>query len=443
MLPGMRRPRSACPDPLTRPPAYLGLDLGTSGCRGIAIDQHGYLLVERVRRLPPSRRPAAGQSEQDPDDWWQTAIGVLRDISRALAHHTPVALACDGTSSTLLVTDAEGQPLTAGLMYDDQRATVQAAQLAAIAPSDSAVHAAGSSLAKLMWLTDQLPTTAAHACHQAEWIVGRLTGSYGLGDENNCLKLGYDPVTRSWPAWLADTGVALRLMPQVYPAGNGLATLAPEVCALTGLPSHLLVTAGTTDSVAAALACDLGEVGDAATALGSTLAVKLLSSSPVFAPEFGVYSHRVLGRWLVGGASNSGGAVLRAHFTDDEMRRRETGVNPDKPTGLNYYPLLHAGERFPINDPTLAPRLAPAPTDRTVFFQAMLEGIAAIEAAGYRRLTGLGAAPLRRVVTTGGGAKNRPWRIIRQGLLGVPVETAVHEQAAYGAALLARTAVAG
>ena len=76
-----------------------------------------------------------------------------------------------------------------------------------------------------------------------------------------------------------------------------------------------------------------------------------------------------------------------------------------------------------------------------IFFQGLLEGLAAIEATGYRRLSELGAPPLRRVFSTGGGAKNRPWREIRQGLLQVPVSAAVHDQAAYGATLLARRAV--
>lgn len=365
-------------------------------------------------------------------------LTVLHALVAALTEHTPIALACDGTSATLLISDAQGNPLTPALMYDDRRAVTQARRLADIAPRDSAVHSASSSLAKLMWLGERLPAGAAHACHQAEWVAGRLRGRLGQGDENNCLKLGYDPTTGQWPDWLAHTGVDRALLPEVVAAGTILGTVAPDVAARIGAPPDLTVVAGTTDSVAAALACGLRDPGDAATALGSTLALKLLSPTAVFAPEYGVYSHRILGHWLVGGASNSGGAVLRAHFSDAEMARLEGDVDPRRPTGLDYYPLLRPGERFPVNDPRLQPRIAPAPGERAVFFQGLLEGIAAIEAAGYHRLTALGGAPLRRVVTTGGGARNAPWRHIRQGMLGVPVHTATHHQAAYGAALLAR-----
>ena len=60
---------------------YLGLDLGTSGCRAIAIDDHGETVAEARAPLPGSRHPAAGASEQDPEDWWRAVCRVLRDLS--------------------------------------------------------------------------------------------------------------------------------------------------------------------------------------------------------------------------------------------------------------------------------------------------------------------------------------------------------------------------
>lgn len=408
----------------------------------MAIDADGRVLAEHAVPLPASRREHEDRATQDPHDWWLAAHDVLATLAAALTDHRPVALATDGTSASLLLTDGQGNPLTPALMYDDGRATAQASQLAAVAPPDSAVHSPTSSLAKLLWLARDLPADAAHALHQAEWLAGRLTGRWGTGDENNCLKMGYDPADGRWPAWLDDLHVPTTLLPRVVPAGTPLAPLLPELAAELGLPADVVVVAGTTDSVAAALACGLTEAGDGATALGSTLAIKLLSPVPVFAPEYGIYSHRILGRWLVGGASNSGGGVLRAFFSDEQMAALEAQLDPARPTGLDYYPLLRPGERFPVNDPQLAPRLTPRPAAPAEFFQGLLEGIAAIEAAGYRRLGELGAPQVTRVLTTGGGARNRPWRAIRQGLLGVPVLAAEHDQAAYGAALLARNATA-
>ena len=179
------------------------------------------------------------------------------------------------------------------------------------------------------------------------------------------------------------------------------------------------------------------EPGEAATSLGSTLVLKLVSAARVEAAEYGVYSHRLGSLWLAGGASNTGGGVLRAFFDDGELRRLSSQIEPGTESGLDYYPLLKAGERFPVNDPGLAPRLIPRPASDVVFLHGMLEGMARIEAEGYRRLEVLGAATLRKVYSAGGGAANDAWCAIRERYLGVPVLRADHTEGAYGAALLA------
>lgn len=76
-----------------------------------------------------------------------------------------------------------------------------------------------------------------------------------------------------------------------------------------------------------------------------------------------------------GGASNTGGAVLKAHFTDDQLTELSQQIDPEKPSGLDYYPLLKAGERFPINDPYLEPLLTPRPGGVCKFYPFFFFGI--------------------------------------------------------------------
>jgi len=130
--------------------------------------------------------------------------------------------------------------------------------------------------------------------------------------------------------------------------------------------------------------------------------------------------------------------VLRQFFDDRQLAALSEKIDPIVASALDYLPLPRAGERFPVNDPQLAPRLTPRPADDAEFLHGLLESLARIEARGYGLLTELGATPVRRVETAGGGAKNPVWMKIRQRLLGVPVTRAPHTQAAYGAALLAR-----
>eukprot|EP00434_Breviolum_minutum_P012415 symbB.v1.2.010935.t1/scaffold722.1/size169129/12 len=207
-----------------------------------------------------------------------------------------------------------------------------------------------------------------------------------------------------------------------------------------GLPTTCRVAAGTTDSIAAFLAAETTEVGEAVTSLGSTLAVKLRSLVRVDDAAFGIYSHRLGGdpvQWLVGGASNTGGVVLRKFFTDKVLKQLSSEIDAEKDSGLDYYPLPSRGQRFPICDEALEPRLEPRPSEDALFLHGLLEGMARIEASGYQKLTELGAAKLRKVVTAGGGAQNPVWRRIRERLIGVKVETATWTEAACGTALLA------
>lgn len=420
-------------------PVYLGVDIGSSGCRAVAVDGAGQTIAETALDLPAPVCGDDGRVEQAPELWWQAVTGTLRRLARTLPEDAePVALSLDGTSGSLLLIDPEGRPLSPGVRYDDRRGRPHLARIARIAPEEAAVHGTGASLPKLLALLAG-PSIApdCRVLHQSEWLSARLIDDYRFGDENNCLKLGYDPVRRCWPDWVQRL-LPASILPEVVPVGTRLGALSVRSARDTGLPAGLDVIAGTTDSNAASLAAGAKEIGDAVTSLGSTLVLKLVSARPLYSPEYGVYSHRLFGSWLVGGASNSGGRVLRHYFSDHRMHRLTPRLTPERPTGLDYYPLLEPGERFPFNDPDLEPRIEPRPDDPVRLFQGLLEGIGRIEQAGYQRLAELGADRPRQIFTSGGGAGNPAWREIRARLLGVPVRSAKHHQAAFGAALIAR-----
>lgn len=420
---------------------HIGIDLGTSGCRACAIDDDGTEAAFSRAPLPSPHRSDAGSS-QAPALWWQAVETVLDDLLTRIPGDQVRSLAVDGTSATTLVTDADGTPLAPALMYDDSRARDAAAAIAAAAPPDSPARGAGSSLAKALHLYRR-HRDARHALHQADWISARLSGQLGISDENNCLKLGFDPAAHEWPAWLQGLGLPQALLPRAVPPGTSIGPLQPSAARRFALPADVEVVAGTTDSTAAFLATGARRPGEAVTSLGSTLVVKVIATRPVYAPEFGVYSHRLGGLWLAGGASNSGGAVLAQHFTPDELRTLSARMDPAQDTGLDYYPLPRPGERFPVHDPDLAPRIEPRPDDASRFLQGLLEGMARIEARGYRLLEELGAPYPTSVRNVGGGAANAAWCRIRERMLGVPLVEPTHGEAAYGTALLARAGALG
>ena len=407
---------------------YLGIDFGTSAARAIALDEQKTVCVRR--EYPFS------QAAPDWSVWQRTLLLLLERIPQEIRQQTR-AIAINGTSATVLLCDAQGKPVTHPLMYNDGREAI-VPELMQIAPSNHPVLSATSSLAKLLWWSRQsVYREATYFLHQADWLTFLLHGRLGISDYHNALKLGYDVEQLGYPDWLKQLSV-FSLLPKVLPPGTPVGAVTTEIAQLFSFPAGCFVCTGTTDSIAAFLSSGANVPGEAVTSLGSTLVLKLLSRTRVEESRYGIYSHRLGNLWLAGGASNTGGAVLRHFFSDEELARLSEQIDPLQASPLDYYPLLKPGDRFPINNPQLPPKLTPRPDDPVQFLHGLLESMARIEAQGYRLLQNLGATALTQVYTAGGGAKNATWSRIRDRCLSVPVQASAQTAAAYGTALLAR-----
>lgn len=413
---------------------FAGIDLGTSGCRITVIDRESLIKYSKSISYDKNK-------EQSPELWWACVKALLTDLPAEVKENL-VSISVDGTSGTLLLVDAYGNPSSSVLMYNDLRATEEAKIIKQVLSLNNGGQGASSSLARLLWLLKHEPNQAhRHAVHQADYILGKLSNNYRISDENNCLKLGYDVINRCWPkAALKKLGVEYSLLPDVSPTGTSIATIVESFAQEMGFQKRVTIVTGTTDSIAAFIATGADKIGDAVTSLGSTLVLKILAETPIFSSEHGIYSHRLNDQWLVGGASNSGSKVLLEYFSLDEIAEMTPRLNPERSTGLGYYPLASVGERFPIADVEKQPKLLPRPESNIDFFQGMLEGIANIEKQGYQKLNDLGAPQLKSIRSVGGGATNRGWTVIRKNKLRVEMIEPKYIDAAYGSALLAKTA---
>ncbi|QHG17117.1 FGGY-family carbohydrate kinase [Nostoc sp. ATCC 53789] len=409
---------------------YLGIDFGTSGARGVVIDEEAYCIQAEVRY------PFQDSKATVTPKIWQEALFLLLEHIPDQLRRKIKAIAINGTSSTVLLVDAAGNPTDAPMMYNDARGSLLLEHLRSIAPPNHTVLSATSSLAKLLWMR-QLPSfsEARYFLHQADWLGFLLHGQLGISDYHNALKLGYDVEELKYPEWLEKLQIPIQL-PKVLTPGTPIAELRPEIVDKFGFSRDCLVCAGTTDSIAAFLASGAKLPGEAVTSLGSTLVLKLLSRTRIEDARYGIYSHRLGDLWLTGGASNTGGAVLKQFFTNAELESLSREIDPSIASELDYYPLLKVGDRFPINDPNLAPRLSPRPDNPVEFLHGLLESITRIEARGYELLQQMGADKLSRVYTAGGGAANDTWTTIRARYLQIPVVASVYTEAAYGTALL-------
>lgn len=412
----------------------LGIDIGTSGVRTAILD--GETPISMARAAHPPQDPA----RIDANGWWAAVETCLTDQMRALhdvgaSPGDVTSIAVDGTSGSMVLTDAALVPVSPGLMYNSKGFDAEAAQIADCVKGDNITKGSNSALARAMRLVSLADRQPVHLLHQADFIAAKLLGYGGHSDYNNALKTGFDPEQACWPFWV-DQVIDTAILPQVHSPGAPIGPICAKMAAHLQLSPDVVVHAGTTDSIAAFLASAPLKQGVAVTSLGSTLAIKLLSASRIDDPTVGLYSHRLGDLWLVGGASNTGGAVLKRYFSDQALQALSAEIDPNTPLDLQYYPLTEPGERFPINDPDLQPVMQPRPKNDAAFLQAILEAIARIEARCYDEIKARGGSAPAVIFTAGGGAQNDTWMTIRARHLGISPQIASQSEAAIGAAKL-------
>ena len=422
----------------------LGIDLGTSGARCACSGPGSRLLETHAVEYPPGGTRLEA---------YTTALEELCSSCSDAIRSDIGSVAVDGTSGTALLCDASDWSVLAGpLLYNEPANPSAVSDVASIAPPGHTTRSSTSTLCKLALWHRMGHIDAASSplvMHQADWLNALLTGHPStVTDFNNALKLGCDPalvgsVHPPFPDWILNSAYGQALPKDVVAPGTKIGSVSEDASARLGLPVGAAVCAGTTDSNAAFLAAGVDKPGLAVTSLGSTLAVKSMSSTRVDNADYGIYSHFLHNSWVVGGASNVGGETLRQFFTADELDELSAQIDPHSPCTYAYYPLPQGtvGERFPVCDASKQPELEPQPESRAEFLKCLLEGIARVERSAYDRLEDLGATPINCVITSGGGSKNEMWRLMRERVLQRCVEVAQHTEAAYGTALLAASAL--
>ncbi|MGI5375422.1 FGGY-family carbohydrate kinase [Streptomyces sp. CA-251387] len=410
--------------------AWLGIDLGTQSVRVLLVTGDGTVLGSGS--APLAGRRDGVRHEQDPAEWWD----ALCVASRAALHgrsRVPVGgLAVCGTSGTVLLTDGAGRPMSPALMYDDGRATAEAARarMAGLAVQDT------WALPKALWLTEAYGQ--GRITHQPDLIVSLLTGELPPADSSHALKTGYDLESDAWPSMLPRLGLPDTAVPEVVPPGSRLGEVSPTAAEATGIPAGTPVIAGMTDGCAAQIASAALRPGSWNSVLGTTLVLKGASPTPVRDPTGVVYNHRAPdGSWLPGGASSVGAGVLTAAFAGADPAAMDELAAAYEPSGAIAYPLVSPGERFPFLAPDASALLLGEPESDADLWAALLQGVAFTERLCLDYLHHLGA-PLDGPLTfTGGAARSPYWNQLRTDILGRPARVPQQTEPALGMAALA------
>jgi len=359
----------------------IGLDVGTSAVKGVAIDEEGRVLGAASAGYPLSR-PQAGWSEQEPEDWWRAAEDVLRRLPEG-----PVVLSVQ--MHVLVVLDAELRVLLPAILWNDQRTAAECAEIEELIGFTRLVELTGNraltgfTAPKLLWLRRherELYRRIRHVLLPKDYIRLRLSGELATDVADASGTLLFDVSRRAW---------------------------SEEVCAALEIPLDWLPPshesteiAGAGDQAAAALGVGVAHPGAVSVVLGTSGVVFAALPSYAHDPEARLHAfcHAVPNTWHAMGVmlSAAGSAawlreVLAADFTDLDAGAAHW---PPGSEDLLFAPYL-AGERTPHPDPDARGAFVglSARHDRGALWRAMLEGVAYGLRDSLELLRELGARP--------------------------------------------------
>jgi sugar (pentulose or hexulose) kinase len=430
---------------------WLGIDLGTQSVRAVAVTASGAIAGTGAHALTSWREN--DRHEQDPERWWLATAAACRRALDGVRPGAVRAVAVAGTSGTVLLTDDDGNPLTAGLMYDDTRAAAEARRVnqAGAAVWDELGYRRMQpswALPKLVWLLERRPghpgpgraePGRVRLAHQADFVNRRLAGHAVPTDLSNALKTGVHLIEEDWPAGVMDTlNVPAGTLPPLVRSGTPIGAVCAVAAEATGIPAGTPVVAGTTDGCAAQFGAGRLTVGSWNSVLGTTLVLKGVTRELLRDPYGAVYSHRAPdGGWLPGGASSTGAGAISRHFPGrdlDELDRRAAGHEPARALA---YPLVAHGERFPFAAPEARGFLLDSTGEEADDYAAILQGVAYLERLCFDHLDLLGAPVDGDLTFTGGAARSAYWCRVRADVLGRRVILPAYPEPALGAAVLA------
>jgi xylulokinase len=403
----------------------IGLDVGTSGVKGIAIDGDGAVLAVAEEAYPLST-PQPGWSEQDPEDWWRASQAVLARLPEG-----PVGLS--GQMHGLVVLDEDDRVLRPAILWNDQRTGVECAEIEERVGLERLISLTGNraltgfTAPKLLWLRRHEAETYSRIRRillPKDYVRLRLTGEHAIDAADASGTLLFDVANRRWSA---------------------------EVCEALDIPLEWLppthestAIAGAGDQAAAALGVGIAAPGPVSVVLGTSGVV--FTALPAYAPDaharVHTFCHAVPGMWHAMGVmlSAAGSAAWLRHALGAPFAALDAEAEQWAPgaEGLLFAPYL-AGERTPYPDPDARGAFTGLSLrhDRGALWRAMLEGVAFGLRDSLELLRERGARPeVGRV--SGGGAKSEVWLRIVASALQLPLERMeTDEGSAFGAALLA------
>jgi gluconokinase len=443
--------------PLQHPVAIIGLDVGTSSSKAIAVTREGQVLASASRPYG-LQHPKPGFAEQDPQLVRDAALACLAEVLAASRDKAEVlSISISTAMHGIMALDEGGRPLTPILTWADTRSQAEAESMLALPEAQLLYATTGvpihpmSPLCKLAWMGKHQPDIMASARMFAgikEYLLHYLTGRWII-DYSIASATGlFDILQRTWsPMALSLAGVHKDQLPRPV-EGTAAFPMIPDAAAALGY-TGLDVFPGASDGCLANLGSGAMEPGLLALTIGTSGAVRMTLPQPATDPEGRLFNYILLpGAFVSGGPVNNGGIILK-WFSESILGRpfsSKADVNgfleavasvPPGAAGLTCLPWF-LGERAPVWN-AAATGLFHGCTvmhSREHMMRALVEGIS-FNLRQVADMLSSQTTPIRAVLASGGFTASPLWVQLIADIFQVPVRCATHEDAsATGAAML-------
>jgi xylulokinase len=434
---------------------YIGLDLGTSGLKGVLIDDAQAVLAEASAPLTVAR-PHEGWSEQSPADWIAAAESVMDALSAyGLSKVRGIGLSGQMHGATLL--DASDEVLRPCILWNDTRSHEEAAELDGdplFRRVTGNIVFPGFTAPKLLWVRRQEPRIwekVARVLLPKDYLRLWLTGEYVAEMSDAAGTSWLDTGKRDWSDdCLSATGLTRANMPRLVEGSAVSGSLRSALSSRWGLPTGVVVAGGGGDNAASGVGVGVVKAGDAFVSLGTSGVLFAANDGYQPAPETAVHTfcHALPNTW------HQMGVILAA--TDalnwyaglvGETAANLTGALTDlqAPTKTLFLPYL-GGERTPLNDAAIRGAFIGLEhaTDRAAATRAVLEGVTFAIRDSRDALAATGTR-IDRLLAVGGGSRSDYWLRAIATALDIPVHLPVAGDfgGAFGAARLGLMAATG
>jgi xylulokinase len=300
-----------------------GLDLGTTSIKAILFDIASGKIVARASRPTPVSHPAAGWSEHDPEELWQSVSGCLREICVGQEDIRSLGIASMAEAGVPM--DEHGQALDHAIAWFDRRSEVQTTRIEAEFTSNELFAISGQrvspsfGLTKLLWIQEHKPEVFKRMqtwLPLPAYILYRLTAQQCVDHTIASRSLLFDQHSLAWSQPLCNfSGLSVSQLPEIvtgsYPAGFVTSSASRE----TGLPAGLICAPGSHDHLCAAFTAGAYQHGRIVDSTGTAQAV--VQVVPHFLPDhrlaeqgFACYAHVLPDQYVIKAGLKAAGSAI-------------------------------------------------------------------------------------------------------------------------------------